>query len=315
MLDATERRLRRVFFLVLASALTASVAHAASQGFGAGTPGGAGKPVYRVTNRKDSGAGSLRDAVSAGNRHVVFDVSGTIALSSMIVVRGAYLTIDGDSAPSPGITLVGAGLDLDGSRSDLHDVIVRGIRIRDTDSGFDGLSIRKGAHHVLVERVSVDGSGDGNLDVTYGAHDVTVAWSVFSGSEKNSLIKYDALRVTLHHNVFVNALFRNPWISQSTERSANLAPDTTVDMRNNLVWGWGDGGGGTGVECGAKANLVANFYSSPKTPIGYQENAILLKTTCSGGSSGGLAYTSGNLSADPLLPPEHVVFSRIAFSW
>jgi hypothetical protein len=34
------------------------------EGFRTSTPGGAGQPIYRVTNLKDSGLGSLRDAVS-----------------------------------------------------------------------------------------------------------------------------------------------------------------------------------------------------------------------------------------------------------
>ncbi len=93
------------------------------QGFGANTPGGAGQPIYHVTNLNDSGPGSLRDAVSQGNRTVVFDVAGEIVLSSEIYVKGAFITIDGFSAPSP-VILVNDGLRIVGNIG-AHDIIVR----------------------------------------------------------------------------------------------------------------------------------------------------------------------------------------------
>ena len=283
------------FAVALASTFVARAAIAA-QGFGADTPGGAGKPVYRVTTLADTGPGSLRDAVSQGNRTILFDRAGSIDLDSNVAVRGAFLTIDGLSAPSPGITLRNAGLYLSGSG--VHDVIVRGIRVRDPgrNGTGDGITIKEGAYRVLVDHVSLDGCGDGNIDVTKGAHDVTIAWSVLSGCAKNVLIKYEAQRVTLHHNVLVHSQWRNPWISNLNE--GTIAPDTTADLRNNLIWGWGSDGGGTGVECGAKANVVNNYYSSPKTTRERQEKALMVNDCDSG--SGGLAYASGNVSGDDL---------------
>jgi pectate lyase len=101
----------------------------ADQGFGAGTPGGSGKPVVHVTNLNDSGAGSLRAALSAGNRTVVFDVAGDIVLSSHLYVQGPFVTLDGTSAPARDHPAQ-HGLHI---RSDhgAYDVIVRSIRVRD----------------------------------------------------------------------------------------------------------------------------------------------------------------------------------------
>jgi hypothetical protein len=60
------------------SLIPASAAAQTYQGFGASTPGGQGKPTYRVKTLSNSGPGSLRDAISQSNRSVVFDVGGEI---------------------------------------------------------------------------------------------------------------------------------------------------------------------------------------------------------------------------------------------
>jgi hypothetical protein len=58
------------------------------QGFGTTTRGGSGGTVVRVTSLHDSGPGSLREAVSQGNRIVVFEVAGEIHLSTYLYVLG-----------------------------------------------------------------------------------------------------------------------------------------------------------------------------------------------------------------------------------
>jgi pectate lyase len=274
------------------------------QGFGAATAGGATQAVVHVTNLNDAGPGSFRDAVALGRRTVVFDVAGEIALTQHVLVKGAFVTIDGFTAPAPGITLKNHGLYLHGTKG-AHDVIVRGLRVRGAAN--DGLQVKFGAFNVVLDHVSVAGSRDGNLDITRDSHDVTVSWSIFAEPVgqgethgKNVLIKFNPARITLHHNVFVKAAERNPQVR--IDEAGTPATDTTVDMRNNLVWDW-NGGYGTRIWYGPRANVVNNFYSSPNSRSKDQHEAIMI---CDGSCQGGArqnaarAYVSGNASGDTL---------------
>src|SRR6266849_10947312 len=212
------------------------------QGFGATTWGGAQGSVVLVTTLADSGPGSLREALSRGNRYVVFRVGGNIALSSQISVKGAFVTIDGFMAPPPGITLVNAGLRITGDTA-AHDVIVRGIRIRNAIG--DGITIRDNTYNIVIDHVSIQGASDGSIDVTRGAFDVTIQWSIMAENIPNhnflSLVEYQALRVTFHHNLFVKGQSRNPH-SGWDSTLATTPPDIVTDIRNNLIWNFIDYG-------------------------------------------------------------------------
>jgi len=267
------------------------------QGFGAETPGGSGQPVYRVTHLRDSGPGSLRDAVSRGRRYIVFDVAGEINLSNRIHVKGSFITIDGVTAPAPGITLKGWGLYMWGNQG-AHNIIIRGIRVRNSDG--DGLHVSKGAHDVVIDRSSVALAGDGNIDITEGAYNVTVSRTVLAeptAGNKNMLIMYDSpRRITLHHNLFVKAESRSPQVQ--TDGYGTPATETTVDMRNNVIWDW-SGGYGTRVRYGPRMNIINNFYAANG---GDARDALIV---CPGPecddrnpASAARVYAEGNFSAD-----------------
>jgi pectate lyase len=72
----------------------------------------------------DSGTGSFRTAVSSSNRIVVFDVGGIIELKSDVTIK-SNITILGQTAPSPGITLRYRTV-----RPNGDNIIMRFIRIR-----------------------------------------------------------------------------------------------------------------------------------------------------------------------------------------
>ncbi len=264
------------------------------EGFGSNTTGGAGRPIYRVTNLNDSGAGSLRDALSAGNRCVVFGVGGTITLSSAILVRGANITIDGFTAPSPGISLTGWGFDWHYLRG-VANIIARGIRIRGTvgpeSAGADGFQI-VGVKSFVIDHVSIDRWGDGSIDIAgesgITSQNGTVQWSIFGkgreSQDKSLLIKYKSTRISLHHNLFINSHDRSPYIAW-TDNAAETPTEVVADFRNNLVWNYD--WTGTSVRHRAWANVVNNFYHSTLAPSA--DSALYVREN-------GIAYASGNAS-------------------
>jgi hypothetical protein len=302
-------------------AAPATAAHAPPEGFGATTRGGLGKPRYHVTSLADAGPGTLRDALSQGNRHVVFDVGGTIALATPLHVRGPSITIDGTTAPTPGITLRDRGLSIRGSDG-AHDVIVRGIRVRgpatratNVNSSNDCIVVSRGAYRVLIDHVSISGCLDGAIDIvgassgprTPDTRDVSVQWSILADTRKMMLVKYGTTRITLHHNLFVKSVQRQPYVSRE-----NLPADSglTLDMRNNVIYDWA-AGAGTIIRSGVTANVVGNVYANPGRATNDQRQALMVcrgdgaetpesRAECLDGipSVRARAYTAGNLSLD-----------------
>ena len=69
----------------------------------------------------------------------------------------------------------------------------------------------------MIDHVSVQNSFDGNIDITrVGTRDVTVQWSILAepaGEEKNMLLAFGQSRITLHHNLFIDAEQRSPQVT------------------------------------------------------------------------------------------------------
>jgi pectate lyase len=191
-------------------------------GFGVTTPAGRGGQVIRVTNLDASGSGSLKAAVdTSGPRTIIFDVSGTIELSSAISISKSFVTIAGQTAPSPGITLRGAGIKVSAS-----DVLIQHIRVRvgDDPSGpnpdtRDGIMISASAKDVVVDHVSISWAIDENTS-TYGTN-MTFSNCIISEALYHSLHPKGG-----HRNLFAHNVDRNPQMNS----------DTQTVIVNNLVY-------------------------------------------------------------------------------
>ena len=151
------------FFLLGFKSFAQQLAFPSAEGFGRFATGGRGGEVYHVTNLNDSGAGSLRDAVSKPNRIVVFDVGGIINITDRIVIQ-KNIYVAGQTAPGDGITIYGNGVALNSSSG---NSIVRYIRIRMGENGDyrkDALGISDGQNYIF-DNVSISWGWDGTVDV------------------------------------------------------------------------------------------------------------------------------------------------------
>jgi pectate lyase len=214
--------------------------------------------VVAVTSTQNDGPGTLREALmGSGPRRVVFRVAGTIALVRRLEIReGRGITVDGASAPPPGITLVKHGIAV----LDSEDVSIRHLRVRGART--DGIAISN-SRRVVVEHCSVSDSGDENISVTEHAQDVTIAWCLIAESQvdserhsKGMLVanfkKPAVSNLSVHHTLFVNQSQRSPQVS-----SAGL-----FDLRNNVVVNWR--AYGMRFRQGAFGNVVNNFFSGER---------------------------------------------------
>lgn len=254
------------------------------QGFGTDTPAGSGRHVrpprtlvYRVYSLADSGPGTLRDCVQKRQaRTCVFEIGGIIRLRSKLTIRTPFITIAGQSAPSPGITITQGGFAIE-----THDVLIQHLAIRPGDSKIgvsasnrDGIAVgtesSQGAYNVVVDHVSISWAIDENFSTWYrGTHDVTLSNSIIAEGLHNSIhpkgphskgvmIGDGSRQITLLRNL----------ITWNEERNPYIKPGSSVEVVNNIVYGWGSKGpwslcnisNNDGTSEGTDLSFVGNSY-------------------------------------------------------
>lgn len=256
-----------------------------AEGFGTDTPAGRGGRVIEVTTLADDGPGSLRAALNVSEpRIIVFRVGGIIEVKAQLFIAHPFVTMAGQTAPGGGICIKNAGLVIL-----THDVLIQHIRIRPGNEGKvrpdtnDAVEIlgqhgdTDGAHHVVLDHISASWSEDEMISTWYGAHDVTISFSIISEALNRSrhhkqthsagvLIGDSSYNVSVHHCLMAHNDFRNPLIIKGG----------THDIVNNLIYDWG-------VLCAEVVdydsnsflNFVGNFFvAGPSTKTGPYEILI-----------------------------------------
>jgi hypothetical protein len=268
----TDQRLEKLLYVPL-PILPGLSGPGAGTRAGSGPNRGGGKIIH-VTTLASSGPGSLRAAVEAkGPRIVVFDVSGYITLSSVIEVEEPYLTIAGQTAPFPGISLKGAGLSIK-----THDVLVQHIRIRVGDHSNgpgpryrDALSIsgdpkgRETTYNIVIDHVSMSWAIDENVEVWYrGVHDVSITNSIISEALWHSIHPKGAHSKGMLVAGIVDLMVAGNLLAHNDERNMMVKGGTDTLFVNNVVYNW-HGAGGMGdawsVSGGTvDASIVGNVF-------------------------------------------------------
>jgi hypothetical protein len=203
-----------------------------------------------VTTLEPQGPGSLGAALAfAGPRVIVFEVGGVIDLDRMrLNVTRPFVRIAGQTAPSPGITLVRGGM-----RITTNDVRIEHIRFRMGDagsepgSGFEPDVATDGAnaYNIVFDHVSVAWGVDENLSVSGPrmngpdgtSRSVTIQDSIIAEGLKDSVHEKGAHSMgTLVHDYCTDVLVARNLYAHNDERNPWYKGYATGAIVNNVIY-------------------------------------------------------------------------------
>lgn len=274
----------------------AQLAFPDAEGYGRFARGGRGGKVVAVTNLKDSGTGSLREAVTndIGPRTIIFNTSGIIQLSSRLVLSQPYVTVAGQTAPGKGICIRSAPFGFTG-----NDVVAQNLRVRlGGGTTYDGMGLT-GANYSIIDHCSISWTIDEAFSSRSGKN-ITLQRTLISealnaaghqnypvGTEHGYAATIGGDIGSFHHNLLAHCYGRN-W-SLGGGLDGNGAYAGRMDITNNVVYNWGSRttDGGT-----KELNFVNNYY---KPGAGSKIFVALNQQNEGAGTGMQQTYFNGNL--------------------
>lgn len=227
-----------IVMLITANLFSQLIAFPGAEGFGRfakGVRAQSNCEIYKVKQLGDSGAGSLRDAVSKPGRIVVFSVSGVIRLKSRLTfAENCYVA--GQTAPGKGILVYGNGVSFSGA----NDLIVQHLRFRMGKSGEHGKDAAgvAGGKNMMFDHLSVSWGLDENFSISGSKgqpfpEKITIQHSIIGQGlmvhSCGGLIQTPG-GVSLLGNLYIDNKTRNPKVKGLNQ------------FIGNVVYNWGEGG-------------------------------------------------------------------------
>ena len=275
---------QKVFTLLAASLISAAAmaqapAFPGAEGHGRYVTGGRGGKIVHVTNLNDSGTGSFREAVKSGKRIIVFDVAGVIALKSDLKFAD-NITILGQTAPSPGITLRYYTVQ-PGSNNIIRFLRIRRGQEKNINDGADA-SWQRNKTGIIYDHCSLSWSID-EVASFYDNNNFTMQWCTVAESLTNpghskGAHGYGGIwggkLASFHHNFIAHVMNRGPrfngarygWTGYTSNKDydtykwQNTVQAENVDFRNCVMYNaQGTCYGGPG---GGQINIVNNYYKA-----------------------------------------------------
>ncbi len=198
-------------------------------GFGLDTKGGQEGKIITVKNLNATGEGSFDEALRfEGPRIIVFDVAGCIDLNKKsLKIKNPFVTVAGQTAPSPGITLIKGGLSIG-----THDVIIQHIKVRPGEVGqakksgweVDGIATGDGVYNVIVDHCSTSWSTDENL---------SASGPRFNGANPDEWRKNTSHKITFSNNIIAQGLSNSTHV-KGEHSKGSLIHDNATDI---LIYG------------------------------------------------------------------------------
>lgn len=265
--------------LVSAAALAQAPAFPGAEGHGRYVTGGRGGRVVHVTNLNDSRTGSFREAVKSGKRIIVFDVAGVIALKSDLKIAD-NITILGQTAPSPGITLRYYTVQ-PGSNNIIRFLRIRRGQEKNINDGADA-TWQRNKTGIIFDHCSFSWSID-EVASFYDNNNFTMQWCTVAESLTNpghskGAHGYGGIwggkLASFHHNFLGHLMNRGPrfngarygWTGYTSNQDyatykwKNPVQAENVDFRNSVIYNaQGTCYGGPG---GGQINIVNNYYKA-----------------------------------------------------